>query len=186
MPELPDPRWEAACKAIADGHPATKAYAMAGYKGSSRSVSSVFFRRPKIAARIAELLEARRVVDNKAMLTAAERLSIDKYWVLERLKYNAEVALRGMPVLDANGVQTGRFSGRPNHNAATRALALIGKELGMFVERIEIGGPGEFASMSDHELTEKARQDALALGMPPEAIEKLLLTFQPKDEEAVE
>lgn len=185
MPALHDPRWETACKAIADGQPATKAYALAGFKGR-RGVASDFFRRPKIAARVSELLEARRQVEQRAMLSAAERLGLDKYWVLERLKYNAEIALRGRPVLDERGIQTGQFEGRPNHNAATRALNLIGKELGMFVERIEIGGPGEFASMSDSELTEKARQDALALGMPPEAVETLLLTFQPQDDEPVE
>ena len=185
MPALLDPRWEAACKARADGYSADKAHKMAGYKGG-QTAATMFFKRLNIARRVTELLEARRQVDQKAMLSAAERLSIDKYWVLERLKYNAEIALRGVPVLDENGVQTGRFMGRQQHNAATRALTAIGKELGMFVERIEIGGPGEFASMSDSELTEKARQDALALGMAPEAVEKLLLTFQPQDDESVE
>ena len=33
-----------------------------------------------------------------------------------------------------------------------QALELIGKELGMFIDRKEVGGPNEFERMSDEEL----------------------------------
>jgi len=31
-------------------------------------------------------------------------------------------------------------------------LSLLGKELAMFIERKEVGGPGEFAKMTDEEI----------------------------------
>ena len=37
-------------------------------------------------------------------------------------------------------------------SVANKALELIGKELGMFIDRREVGGPNEFAHMSDEEL----------------------------------
>ena len=35
---------------------------------------------------------------------------------------------------------------------ANKALALLGEEIGMFVDRKELGKPGEFSRMSDEEL----------------------------------
>jgi hypothetical protein len=35
---------------------------------------------------------------------------------------------------------------------ANKALELLGKEIGMFIDRKEIGEPGEFSRMSDEEL----------------------------------
>ena len=39
-----------------------------------------------------------------------------------------------------------------NGSVANKALELIGKELGMFIDPKEVGGPNEFARMSDEEL----------------------------------
>jgi hypothetical protein len=39
-----------------------------------------------------------------------------------------------------------------NGSVANKALELLGKELGMFIDRKEIGGLNEFARMSDEEL----------------------------------
>jgi len=39
-----------------------------------------------------------------------------------------------------------------NGRVANKALELIGKELGMFIDRKEVGEPNEFARMSDEEL----------------------------------
>ncbi len=53
-------------------------------------------------------------------------------WVLSRLAQNAEAALADN-----------------DRGAANRALELIGKEQGMFIERKETGGPGDFANLGD-------------------------------------
>jgi hypothetical protein len=36
-----------------------------------------------------------------------------------------------------------------NGSVARKALELLGKELGMFIDRKEVGGPNEFERMSD-------------------------------------
>jgi len=96
------------------------------------------------------------------------------------LKYNAERCLRGQPVFDEAGVQIpGQFTGKPDAAGANRALHLIGLELGMFLERHEIGGPGDFGRLSDEELLSEIKGSAAALGVPADVIEQLLVTFQP-------
>ena len=46
-----------------------------------------------------------------------------------------------------------------------KALELLGKELGMFIDRKEVGGPNEFDRMSDEELEPFLREpiDSLSL-----------------------
>ena len=38
-----------------------------------------------------------------------------------------------------------------NGSVANKALELLGKELGIFIDRKEVGGPNELARMSDEE-----------------------------------
>ena len=48
----------------------------------------------------------------------------------------------------------------------------------MFVERHEIGDPGDFARLTDDELRARVEADAEALGFDPQATESLLAMFQ--------
>lgn len=57
-------------------------------------------------------------------------------WVIERLKTNVERALQAEPVRDAEGALTGEF--RYEGSVANRGLELLGKYLGMFVEKAEV------------------------------------------------
>lgn len=84
---------------------------------------------PKITLRIAELRES-------IIAPAKKRLSISKEWVLEQLVENVSMAKAAEPVLDAEGNPTGEF--KQNLAAANKSLELIGKELGMFVDRKEV------------------------------------------------
>lgn len=84
---------------------------------------------PKIYARIEELRA-------KATEKVVAKLALTKEWVLSELvKVNA-AAQAAEPVLDREGNSTGEY--KANLAAANRALELIGKELGMFVDRKEI------------------------------------------------
>src|SRR5262249_52701123 len=68
----------------------------------------------------------------EATAKAVEELAITKEWVLAKLKENAINALKvkgGSPV-------------------ANRALELLGKELGMFIDRAEISQANEFCGKS--------------------------------------
>jgi hypothetical protein len=53
--------------------------------------------------------------------TAAERAGVDQYWVLRQLRINATMAMR-----------------RNDRAAAARSLELVGKHLGLFVDRKQI------------------------------------------------
>ena len=183
MPILANPKHEVVAQALARGLLIKDAYSSGGFKYNKAS-ATLFCQRPEIRARVKEIQLARMKTEFDASENAAKALGIDKKWVLQRLQYSAERALRGQPILDANGVQTGRFTGRPDGNAANQALKLIGMELGMFIERHEIGGPGDFSRLTDEELAKRALEDASALGLPAEATEALLLTFQPLAQES--
>lgn len=178
MPALIKAKWELIAQSLAKGSTVKDAFIAGGYNYDPAQATRMC-QRPQIRARVSEILETRVSIERVANEDAAKALGIDKKWVLERLKFNCERALRGQPVLDANGVQTGKYTGRPDGATANNALKLIGMELGMFIERHEIGGPGDFSRMTDEELAKRAFEDAAALGLPAEATEALMLTFQP-------
>ena len=60
-------------------------------------------------------------------------------WVLSHLQENVDRSTQLTPVLDSEGNPVGIYQHQPM--AANKALELIGKELGMFKERIEHSGP---------------------------------------------
>lgn len=186
MPALPNPKHEIVAQELAKGTRYLDAYAKGGYARHAASATQ-FSRKPHVANRVREIQEARIKTEFDASENAAKSLGIDKRWVLERLRFNAERALRGQPVFDEKGVQIpGKFTGRPDGATANQALKLIGLELGMFIERHEIGGPGDFSRLTDEELAAKVGVDATALGMSAEATEALLLTFRAEPPDDIE
>lgn len=157
MPVLGEPKWEKACQLHAKGVSKTEAYHQAGFSRNGKTASQ-FFVRPLIAARVKELMDAAYAAEREGAKKAAENVGLSKKWVLDRLMYNVERCLRGQPVLDANGVQTGKFSGKPDGNAANQGLKLLGMEIGMFVQRTEVGAPGDFERMDLDELEREAEK----------------------------
>lgn len=101
----------------------------------------------KVAPRVAEL---RATVIAKA----TKQLEIDKTWVLTQLVENVAMAKQAEPVLDREGNPTGEYT--QNLAAANRALEMIGKELGMFVDRKEVR-TGALDDASVEELLEMRR-----------------------------
>lgn len=75
--------------------------------------------------------------------------SLDTGWVLSRLMQNAERALQNEAVRGPDGpVIEYRYNGA----VANKSLELLGREIGMFIERHEVGAVGDFDRMSDDEL----------------------------------
>jgi hypothetical protein len=74
---------------------------------------------------------------------------------------NAERALQHVAVLDKKRKPTGEY--RYDGSVANRALELLGKQQGMFIDRNEVGQPNEFANWTDEELKAfiKRRHQAL-------------------------
>jgi phage terminase small subunit len=115
---------------IAEGKTATEAALVAGYsEKTARAQGSRLLTKADIVDRVNEL---RARVNEKAASSAA----VSKAWVIAHLKENAERSMQAVPVVDKNGNETGEYIWNPN--AANRSLELIGKELGMFVERKRI------------------------------------------------
>ena len=67
---------------------------------------------------------------------AVEKAGLSKGWVIAQLMENVSMAKSAEPVLDAEGNPAGEY--KQNLSAANKALELLGKEVGMFVDRKEI------------------------------------------------
>ena len=106
MAVLENPRHEAFAQALAKGKSATDAMKEAGYSD------------PRNSSRLTKNDEIRRRVDELQQMVA-ERVVVDREWVLAKLIENAKNTQESNPA------------------ASNKALELIGKELGMFVDRSE-------------------------------------------------
>ena len=138
MPAISNPKWESFVREVHKGTDGGHAYLAAVYETTLAAAAvsaSRLLRNPKIIDRLAELRADRDKVDAMALEMAAGALSIDRQWVLAKLKDNYERASQAVPVTDREGEPIGEF--KYEGSVANRALELIGKELGMFIERTE-------------------------------------------------
>jgi hypothetical protein len=100
--------------------------------------------------RVRELIDQLRADTGKALTKqVADAIALDRRYVLENLREVVERCMQHTEVKDRNGKPTGEWTF--NAKDANRALELIGKELGMFVERKEVRH-GPLAEASDEEL----------------------------------
>lgn len=120
---LDNPKQERFAQALAAGKSQAEAYHAAGYKPSEPHASRLASN-GKVADRVAEL-QGR----------AAAGVVLTRQWVIERLIENANRAMQAEQVTDVDGKPIGDF--KYEGSVANRALELLGKELGMFVERTE-------------------------------------------------
>jgi hypothetical protein len=127
-----------------------------------------------VKVRVHEITTERIAVERRSTELAVKKAGLTKEWVIQRLMWLAERSLRGKPVMDVNGKHTGEFTGRPDGPTAVRSLELLGRDIGMFVDRHEFGEPGQFARMTDEELEVSLATQVRALGLPEEAINLLL------------
>src|SRR5664279_2336855 len=130
MPALSNPRHEHFASLVAAGETPTRAYLSAGYSPKGAATSALRLRKnTEICARIAELSTA--VAER-----SVERAAVDRAWVLAHLKENVARAMQAIPVKDAEGNVIGDY--KWEGAVANRGLELIGKELGMFRERVDM------------------------------------------------
>lgn len=162
MAALPNPRHERFAQELAEGKNATEAYEVAGYKRNAGNAATLKSDQ-NISKRVVELQEQRAGMAVKATEKAVEKLALTKEWVIGRLMENAERALTTQPVLDKDGQPTGSYT--YDGAVANRALELLGKHLGILIERREIGEPGEFDRLADEEVMAEMRKEAAELGL---------------------
>jgi len=170
MPVLGNPRHERFAQELAKGTTAIEAHRLAGYS-PDRSSAWRLQHNASIAQRVGEILAAREHASAKATERAIEKAAVDKAWVMTKLRENAERALQSQPVFDSDGNPVGEY--RYEGSVANRALELLGKEIGMFIERRESGRPGEFATeMTEEELATIARRGSNGIAVADAGSEK--------------
>lgn len=134
----------------------------ASYDCSTMADSSIYhhscmiMKNPKVRQEIARLQSER---DQQRSVVA----KLNREWVLERLMKNARMSL-GEEAAKVKRLVKGEVVEVETHvidqSAANRALELLGKELRMFREQIEIGGVGEFDNLSTAELRRVVIEEA--------------------------
>lgn len=126
MAALKNQRHELFAQSLAKGKTADEAYQEAGYK-PNRGNAATLKANQSISDRVQELKDK-----------AAEKVKIDIAWVLDRLVENVERSMQAVEVLDRDGLPTGEW--KYEGNVANKALELVGKHLGMFVDKVEHTG----------------------------------------------
>lgn len=113
--------------------------------------------KPAVQARIAELKAA-------AEEQSRAKYAVDRDWVLRKLIDNVDRSMQAQPVLDAEGNPTGEY--RYDGATANRALELIGKEFGMFVNRtVNVNADlRDLAKLSDTELVNRFKAAQIRAG----------------------
>ncbi len=135
MSALTNPKHERFAQELAKGKSADEAYVIAGYK-QNRGNASTLKQDQSILDRIAFLLSERELIHAQATADAVKATGLTKEWVIETLKENVARAMQATPVkTDDDGAAIGEY--QYQGSVANRALELLGKELGMFVERTE-------------------------------------------------
>lgn len=144
---LSNPKHELFAQGLAKGLTSDEAYVEAGYK-PNRGNAARLKANENILRRTAELTGQ-----------AAEKAVLDRAWILNMLQKNAVKCLG----------ENDKFR---NPTAGNRALELLGKELGMFVDR-RLLGVRRIEDMSEEELLEflggepEPEEIGAAAGTPP-------------------
>lgn len=174
MGTLPNARHERFALFIVEGVSGTKAYMQCGYETKPRAASvaaSKLAKNPNVIARIAELQAEKANIHGQSVADAISSAALTKQWIIENLMENVRRALQAKAVLDDDGEPTGEYA--YNGMVANRALELLGKELGMFIDRKEIDIYGDLNRMTDGDLMLEVRRRAkdLAIDLEPLQIE---------------
>jgi phage terminase small subunit len=147
------------------GEAVAKAYTGAGYKAKTFHVArSAGFRLLKTVEIRQRLVELRNIpaagarVEEKFVEVMSD-IAAERKWVLSSLKNVAKRCMQAEPVLDSKGRPTGEYTFQAS--GANRSLELIGKELGMFVDKTD--STHRFESMK--EMLERGTPEQLQAGL---------------------
>ena len=179
MPALRNKRHEAFCVALSGGMSGTQAYLAAGYACSEAAAAVAanrLLKKPVVAARVAELApRVLEVIAQKTGITLAKVIDeLAKIAFCNMLDY-IRVGSDGDPYVDFTDLDRDKAAavgevvvedfkdGRGEDARDVRrvrfklldkkgALVDIGKHLGGFIERKEVGQPGEFEGATEDEL----------------------------------
>lgn len=148
MAVLSNPKHELFAQEIAKGTDCAAAYTKSGFKpnaGNARTLRA----NQAVSTRIQALLAEREEIHSQATAAAVEKAGLTKQWIIERLQENVQRAMQVAVVRDGEGNPIGEY--KYEGSVANRALELLGKEIGMFVDRKEIR-TGELDDVNADEL----------------------------------
>lgn len=137
MPVLSNHKHELFAQGLADGKSAEEAHRLSGYK-PNRGNAATLKHNQSILARVSELLTEREAIHAQATADAIKSTGLTKAWVIETLVSNVERAMQAEEVRDREGNGLGEY--QYQGSVANRALELLGKHLGMFIEKHELTG----------------------------------------------
>lgn len=162
MPALENPKHERFAQELAKGLTADKAYIAAGFK-PNRGNAATLKQKESISNRVAELLSEREAIHAQATAEAIKSTALTKEWVIQTLMENVARAMQATEVKRADGEGTGEY--QYQGSVANKALELLGKELGMFVDRA---------------ITENVNTNYVVSGEPIDNVEEWEAEFAPK------
>jgi hypothetical protein len=139
MPVLDNPRHERFAQYLAEAKTAAEAYVLVGFK-PNRGNPSKLAHRPSVAARVKELTSHYAELAAKTAITT------------ESLVQDSEKVFR-------RAMETNQLS------AANTAIKGKGILSGKWIERTEVGTPGEYETMTDDELERQIMERVARLGL---------------------
>jgi len=132
MPALSNPKHERFAQELAKGKSADESYALAGFS-PNRGNASVLKHKQNILERVSEILDERESIHAQATADAIKSTALTKTWVIETLMENVAKAMQARAMTNDEGETIGEF--QYQGSVANKALELLGKEIGMFVDR---------------------------------------------------
>lgn len=132
MPALSNPKHERFAQELAKGKSAEESYALAGFS-PNRGNASVLKHKQNILDRVSEILEERESIHAQATAEAIKSTALTKAWVIETLMDNVAKAMQAKAMTNDDGEPIGEY--QYQGSVANKALELLGKEIGMFVDR---------------------------------------------------
>lgn len=190
MPILSNPKHERFAQEMAKGKSASEAYELAGFRPNSgnaatlkatqsisKRIGEILKREQVVEAKATELAAERLSITKERVLAELAKIGFanmadymkagpggDPYLDFSTLTRDQAAALSEVTVEDfkdgrgedAREVRRVKFKLHDKKGA----LVDIGRELGMFVNRTEVGGPGDFERLSDADLEERLTREA--------------------------
>ena len=160
--------YERMAKGISEGLTQDKAYVGAGYSPNSAAVgaTNLLKRHPEIKVRAQELRQEKSEMFARANILpvakVANELGINKRLILSELLDNAMISKAAVPVMKG-GEPTGVYTA--NISASNQAFMMLGKELGMFTDKVEHSKVTELTQKTDEELVVYIKDKYRKLGL---------------------
>ncbi len=181
-------KYENVALALAGGDTQKNAAIAGGFSPKPASVHRLV-RNHGIPERVREIKAERAEMDAKARLIAAEESGVDIAWIERHAKHVVLKAIRGEPLRMRDGTkrrdpETNEIIYKPDLQAANFGLQTLGRMKGAFIDRTEIGGPGDFSRMADGDLDKALLEIARQLGIPDAGVK--MIEHLTKSEEPAE